>query len=243
MTVALPLGFAETLAALLLAHVLADFVFQTAWMVRHKRNVFVLLLHIAFVFVLTTATTGGVWEVAVPLALAHLIIDIFKTYAPRHLRETLAAFLLDQAAHLATLVAAAWLWPRTLQAGELAPWANDLLLPMVLLSGFVLTVLAGGHVVGLLTRKYTGQIEQDGLPDAGRVIGQLERTLIFLLIWLDQPAGIGFLIAAKSILRYDTTAQQKAGEYVIIGTLASFTWALAVGYGTLGLLEILSARP
>ena len=246
MTLALPTGFAETFAAILLAHVLADFMMQTNWMIRHKRRPLVLLLHIAVVFGMTTAATGGVWQVALPIALAHLVIDILKTYSPARLRDTLSAFLLDQLAHLATLVVAAWLWPGAMQAGALAPWASDLLAPMILISGFVVSVQAGGFAVGLLTAKFVAHLAQetqDGLPDAGRLIGKLERTLIFLLIALDQPAGIGFLIAAKSILRYDTTAQQKAGEYVIIGTLASFTWALAMGFGTFALLEILSGTP
>ena len=67
---------------------------------------------------------------------------------------------------------------------------------------------------------------------------------------LDQAAGIGFLIAAKSVLRFETTSKdQKAGEYVIIGTLASFGWALLFGYATRALLAdlpplgILPANP
>ena len=64
-----------------------------------------------------------------------------------------------------------------------------------------------------------------------------ERGLIFLLLMVGQPTGVGFLIAAKSVLRFDTTAKdQSAGEYVIIGTLASFGWALLCAYGTLALL-------
>ena len=239
----LPAGFTETVAALLLAHVLADFVFQTRWMVRRKRNVFVMLLHAALVLGLTTATTGGVWAVAILATLAHLLIDILKTYAPARARETLTAFLLDQAAHLAALGWIAWNWPRTMQAGALAPWAEALTAPYLLTSGAVLTILAGGPVVGLLTARFVAQAAPEGMPEAGRMIGMLERTMIFLLIAIDQPAGIGFLIAAKSVQRFDTVTHQRAGEYVIIGTLASFTWALAMGYGTFALLEILSATP
>ena len=49
---------------------------------------------------------------------------------------------------------------------------------------------------------------------------------------------MGFLIAAKSVLRFDASKRkQKAAEYVIIGTLASFGWALICAYATLALLD------
>ena len=39
----------ETFAALLFAHVLADFIFQTNWMVAHKRRLPVMLAHVGIV--------------------------------------------------------------------------------------------------------------------------------------------------------------------------------------------------
>jgi hypothetical protein len=48
---------------------------------------------------------------------------------------------------------------------------------------------------------------------------------------MDQPNGIGFLIAAKSVLRFSEIkepGQRKVAEYVIIGTFLSFGWALVV---------------
>lgn len=233
-------------ALLLLGHVLADFMLQANWMVRHKRNAFVLLLHIAVVFVVTTLALGGVWQVALPVALAHLLIDLVKTYAlPARIRDGFAAFIIDQAAHIAVLAYAALTWPRVLEAGFLAPYAGMLVIPALAVSGLVVTVIAGGFAVGMITARFAEELtmngpEQDGLRDAGRVIGQLERGMIFLLIFIGQPAGIGFLIAAKSILRFDTAVQQRAGEYVIIGTLASFTWAMASGYATLELIRLVT---
>ena len=49
---------------------------------------------------------------------------------------------------------------------------------------------------------------------------------------LNQLAAIGFLIAAKSILRYgdkDSKGARKQTEYVLIGTLLSFTMAIIIG--------------
>lgn len=94
-------------------------------------------------------------------------------------------------------------------------------------------------MASLMSRFTTDDLPR-GLADGGRVIGLLERGLIFVLVLVNQPAGIGFLIAAKSILRFDTASHnQKAGEYVIIGTLASFGWALIAAYATLALANAL----
>lgn len=230
----------QSFAALLLAHVLADFTFQPAWMVRRKGNLFVLLLHVLLVFAFTTALLGGVWQVGLVVALAHFLIDAVKAWLlPERLRQSLTAFLADQAAHLATLIAAALWWPGAVAMGTWADWAAEAAPLVFLLAGLILTVSAGGHAVGALTRRFTAELPNGtGLAEAGRVIGQLERGLILLLVLIDQPAGIGFLIAAKSVLRFDTQAHQKAGEYVIIGTLASFTWALAMAYATRALMQM-----
>lgn len=235
----------QTFAALLVGHVLADFTFQSQWMVTHKRNPFVLLLHVAVVFVLTTAALGGIWQVALFATLAHLIIDIGKTYAlPARVRAGLTAFLVDQALHLVTLTVIAVTWPGAAALGLLGPWMDAVTPIMLGLSGVIVTVTAGGYAVGILTRRFAAQITQEGMADAGRVIGQLERALIFVLVMIDQPAGIGFLIAAKSILRFDTAREdQKLSEYVIIGTLASFGWAFTMAYATRSLLEIAALTP
>jgi hypothetical protein len=53
--------------------------------------------------------------------------------------------------------------------------------------------------------------------------------MLFLLI--NQPTGIGFLIAAKSILRFGeikNAGERKVAEYIIIGTFLSFGWALLI---------------
>ena len=75
-----------------------------------------------------------------------------------------------------------------------------------------------------------------GFEQGGMIIGQLERALIFILTLTGQAAGIGFLIAAKSILRYGEAqdpSQRMDAEYIIIGTLMSFGWGILVSYLTL----------
>lgn len=229
----------ETFAALLLAHALADFVLQSRWMVANKRRPTALALHGLIVLVTAAAALGRIdaWEVAA-LTAAHVVIDALKTHlAPRGL----ASFLGDQAAHLATLAAAAVLVPDLWAGGFWArlDWAPG---AMALAAGLILATRAGGFAVEFLMAPLAVEDLPRGLTGGGMLIGMLERGLIFLLVLVGQPAAIGFLIAAKSVLRFEVSSRdQRAGEYVIVGTLASFGWALATAYATLALAERLPA--
>jgi hypothetical protein len=229
----------ETFTALLLAHVLADFVLQTGWMVRRKRGAG-MAAHGALVLATALLALGqwDRWEIYA-LAAVHIAIDAGKAALPARRRATLAAFLTDQALHLATLLIVARQAP-DLWAGGL--WADMAWLPgaMALAAGLILTTRAGGFAIGYLMAPWADIDLPRGLPDGGRLIGILERGLIFIFVLAGEPGGIGFLIAAKSVLRFDTAREDtRAGEYVIIGTLASFGWALAAAYATLGLLGAL----
>lgn len=217
----------ETALALLLAHMLADFPLQTPRMVASKTRPAVLLGHVVVHFVLVLAVTGGDLFLALAVASTHLVIDWIKIHV---LPEALWSYLADQGAHLAVIAGLAVLMPGAV-AWPLPPEAPGMAATLI---GLIAATLAGGPAVGLLMKPYQDHAELEGLPNAGRLIGLLERGLIYLLLMTGQAGGIGFLIAAKSILRFDTASKdQKAGEYVIIGTLASFGWAIAISQLTI----------
>jgi len=226
-----------TFTALLFAHFIADFVLQTNWIHRNKRNFGVLVLHGALVLATAQMALGqfAVSELLI-LAAAHLLIDAIKTYGGFN---RLTAFLVDQAAHLAIITTIAFLAPSLWATGL---WSkHDWILPLfALATGAITALIAGQYAVGLLMRPHGNHIRNNGLRDGGRLIGMLERGLIFVLILLGQPLGVGFLVAAKSILRFGTaTRDQRTAEYVIIGTLASFGWAILASYATLALINLL----
>ncbi len=230
--------FVETAIALLTAHVLADFVFQTNWIVANKRNPAVLGLHAGIVLICSVVALGGSLPLALIVALIHLCIDAVKTYGLPG--DRLWAYLADQAAHLLTIAIAAWLWPDAIAQGY---WAGhiDMLLPIALfVTGLILATRAGFPAIGYLMAQFPINNESESLENAGKIIGLLERTLIYLMVMIGEPAGIGFLIAAKSILRFDTVSKDRAiSEYVIIGTLASFGWALIMALITQTLMKTL----
>ena len=45
--------------------------------------------------------------------------------------------------------------------------------------------------------------EQESLQNAGEWIGMLERTLVLLFIVIGHWEAVGFLLAAKSVFRFD----------------------------------------
>ena len=217
-----------TFAALFFAHVLADYVFQTKAMVERKQEFPTLLLHTAIVILTAYAALGRVdtW-VPLAIALAHFVIDVVKS----RLAPSLVSYVVDQAAHIATVAAAAWFLPGLFDGGF---WPVEAATVMFVAGGLIFATRAGGFAVALLMARFEVETLPESLPAGGFWIGMLERAIIFLFILVGEPAGIGFLIAAKSILRFDTIrGDNRAAEYVIIGTLGSFGWAMAVAWATL----------
>lgn len=239
----------ETAVALAFAHAMADFVLQTDWIIRRKQRAEVLLLHVAIAVAASWVALGfaPAWGALGLIALSHLTLDAAKL---RWGGRGFAGFVLDQAGHMAFLLAAAALAPGAYAEGIWARLAAGpapplTLLPaaMALAAGLIFVVPAGGHAVAaLMTAVQLPSSSLDSLPRGGRMIGKLERLLILMLVLAGQPDGIGFLIAAKSILRFNELAGQPdrhVSEYVIIGTLASYAWAIALGYATRATLQAL----
>jgi len=64
----------------------------------------------------------------------------------------------------------------------------------------------------------------------GRVIGFLERIFIFVFVLLQQYAAIGFILAAKGVVRYPDFKNRTFAEYILIGTLLSALMAMATAF-------------
>lgn len=74
----------------------------------------------------------------------------------------------------------------------------------------------------------------DGSIDAnefnrGRIIGLLERVLIYAFVLSGQYGAIGFTLAAKGFTRFKELENRGFAEYVLIGTLLSSSLAMAAG--------------
>jgi len=241
----------ETFLALLAAHLVADFPLQPDWMIKRKRNPAVLGLHAAVV-ALTAIVALGAWPAPLLLILlvTHLAMDAIKVYA---LKDTIQAFILDQLVHLLVIGGLALIYPQSFAYGwgsRLAPpYLGGYCVALCLVAGMIAALPAGAIVIRKATETFTRQIGDDiqGLDNGGAYIGWLERALVMLLILMGQPAGVGFLITAKSILRFGDVRdsdQRKITEYIIIGTFMSFGWGLLIAALTqLGVQHWLGTRP
>lgn len=227
----------ETFTAVFTAHLLGDFVLQTEWTIERKRKIWALLLHAAIV----TATSYlllGAFQPSLLLAIlaAHAVVDAIKVYL---LSDSVASFLTDQLAHLAILAVLSGYFPDVARSGW---WMTRLgaegskmyFCVLTCVAGVILCVPAGGILISKLIRRFTDEVRENdiaGLKQGGKYIGWLERSLVMLLLLIDQPNGIGLLMAAKSILRFGEikdASQRKVAEYIIIGTFLSFGWALGI---------------
>jgi hypothetical protein len=237
----------DLLIPLVAGHLLGDFVLQSDEMVRRRGSLGVVLAHCLIVALVSWALTGhfATWWWLVPaLFVTHLAIDVTKDALGKRLeRRELVLFASDQMAHLVVLVlltAAVTATPALARTAigdglwsELA--GARYLRGLTLVSGWMLVALASGHFLSLLLRRFEDELseaQKGGLPGGGYWIGVTERSLIYLFILIGEPSGIGFLAAAKSVFRIGELKEaedRKLAEYILIGTLVSFTVAMVIG--------------
>jgi hypothetical protein len=242
-----------------LAHLLTDFVFQTARLVSNKQRgewrgylIHGVTHYIAVLAIVTLADphrvpTASFQLVAVSLSLVHLLIDWAKVSLTKshRIRGNALAFVLDQAIHLLTVIGAVFLLVRPSLRTFLLCWSRirDLQESILLVSVvYVLVIFGGGYfiraLIGPLWKEEPGQTrkEHEEVISAGLYIGWLERFLVLTALFLQSPATVGFILAAKSIARYPELKSVRFAEYFLIGTLLSV--AIAIG-GAMVLLKAL----
>ena len=98
---------------------------------------------------------------------------------------------------------------------------------MALAAGLIATVWAGGYAVRRADGRADRRPRPTSLPKGGRLIGRLERAMILMLVLAGQPDGIGFLIAAKSILRFNELARDQTAAPA--NTSSSARWRASPG--------------
>lgn len=253
-----------TLAAiflpLLCAHLVIDFLAQTRAEVERKGRLHLptFAVHAGEHALLAYVLCAGwnLWLLPLLVFAAHFAIDLVKetvqrgflvTHPEASVRVRLSALVIDQTAHVVSLLLIARLLIDMLPEGE-SPAPTPMTALLVIASGWIIAARVGGVVVGLATQPYLDELNtasadrpaserpSRGLSRGGQAIGTLERTLIFLLMVMGIEAGVGFLIAAKSIFRFgeikDAQNRMEA-EYIIIGTFLSFAWGVGASWLTM----------
>ncbi|HLW15428.1 MAG TPA: DUF3307 domain-containing protein [Flavobacteriaceae bacterium] len=219
---------------LILAHLLGDFLLQPTSWVKEKETSKIkspkLYLHVLLHGVLVYLFVGN-WSLAIAVLLVHFAIDTLKVYAQKETTKV-QWFWIDQSLHILSLLNLYYFWFRP-------DWQNIALFETPIFWIYATAILfltsVSGILIQVVLKKWSDDLvglENDSLKDAGRYIGILERLLIFLLIIAGYWEPIGFLIAAKSIFRFGDLKEakdRKLTEYILMGTLLSFTLAIVVG--------------
>lgn len=220
------------LTTLFLSHVVSDFYLQSNQLCRQKQEMKArspfLYIHAATVGITSWALVPqlefGIY--ALVIAATHFAIDLCKTFV----RSGIVAFLVDQLLHIAVIVAVALLYePQA--ALPLQVLASVFSTKLILL--FVGIALAGkptNILIKLVLEKYqigSGESCRE-IKNAGALIGNLERVLTIIFVLIGRYEVVGFIIAAKSILRFKDTDTPKT-EYVLAGTFLSFGVAVVIG--------------
>ena len=241
--------YIQILIALVTAHLVGDFVIQSREVSENKHKWRVLLFHTLIIAGLSWLLCGlwSSWLIPAGVFVIHTLLDYIKS---RYLRNTLSTFLIDQLLHILSLVVLA-LFVSHISMGTIPAWSNlvgkEYWMFLVMASGFTAAVRMSGFIIQYAVSPFPDALNSEnqsdhhdpykGLPNGGLWIGNLERALIMLLYLSGQGVGIGFLIAAKSILRYGeikSDDDKMRAEYIIIGTLMSFClgifWAVLTGY-------------
>jgi len=229
------------LLQLLLAHIITDFVLQPTKWVNHKRKhkgkSKFLYLHAVIAGLLTLLFLAKLewWYVVLFIGITHFFIDLWKL---QFKTDNLKMFVLDQMLHI-IMIFLAWLF---LISGfdDVIPVITNLFTSeafLGILIGYLIIIFPTGFLIGKATKRWQNEVEDDlkknSLDAAGRFIGIFERILVLTFILTSNFSAIGFLIAAKSILRFSDkseTGARKQTEYVLIGTLMSFTITIIIGF-------------
>jgi len=229
----------QLLTLQVVAHILTDYTFQTDKGAEDKNrkgfksnylkwHILIMLLTSWILSIQPLFVFG-----ALVIALLHWVIDGFKPRLNRNKRMGRHAFFIDQALHLSVLTAVVFVWDAYFPSEPLfdipSTWYILIFLAFLFCGKPANIVIKETLIASKI--EFEG-VKKDDLPNAGRLIGVIERWLVLTFILIGQFSAVGFLIAAKSILRYrDGEKIFSKTEYVLIGTLLSF--GLAVGTGIL----------
>ena len=221
--------------SLVLAHIIGDFYLQNDKCCEQKETrkfkswfLYVHAITIGLLSLVIVSSCGfGLW--ALLIAVSHFAIDAVKIHCPKGLWS----FVIDQLFHLSILAAISTIYETTKELPLQMIDSPSLFSTPLLILAILLCIKPANILIKLILEKYqVGESAScDNIKNAGALIGNLERLLTIVFVLLGQFEAIGFIVAAKSILRFKDTDTAKT-EYVLAGTFLSFGIAILCGLMT-----------
>ena len=233
--------FREFFLLLLLGHVLGDFYTQTGKIAEKKKNDFRWVLIHGLMYMITILVvcipfmSWGLFVFSIFTAISHVLIDICKYFYVNRNKDSSKTFLVDQSLHLVCLIIISYICVKNnVQLKQhiiISDFFDTIQLSETMLCKWLLGLLIIHKPANILIQKLLISYRPKPKIDAteikvdnnvGRVIGSVERAIMFLLIYMHQYSAIGLVLTAKSIARYDKISKEKNfAEYYLLGTLIS----------------------
>ncbi len=225
---------------LLLAHLVGDFVFQWDTLCEQKREKglrsWFMWVHPAIVTALTWLMFGRWCFVlgAVITYFSHLWIDAVKSRFERRGRNVWL-FVGDQLLHVVVIAFLSWMYGSGWSQFAFVPVGYEAFATAVACALILCVKPANIFIKGIfdwykIEVPSSGNKKGNDLNNAGALIGSVERIIIMILILLGQYEAVGFVVAAKSLMRFKDSEGAKA-EYVLVGTLLSLCVAMVCAVG------------
>lgn len=238
--------------SLLIAHVIGDFYLQTDNFCKKKEkeafcgwNLYVHALILLALSLLASFQWSFLWA-ALAISLIHLVIDGIKGICENKIkingkpliesRYQIVSFSIDQILHIVVLIGVTLIWSKNNLWLGYSEFCNQYLKLLFVCLAVLVCWRPSNIFVRLILRfceVKVGEISHDDSTKnnfhSGSLIGAIERWLIVAFVCLKQYEAIGFLIAAKSILRFSETKENEKSEYVLAGTLLSLCIAFICG--------------
>lgn len=223
------------LIKLIVAHLAADYPFQpNKWIAERNKKHWKsgrLLLHslihgsLAWLVIFQWQA----WWVGGIIFISHFFIDVWKSYRPEKLRY----FVIDQAGHMLILIIL-WITYTGIWVSVPGFWENVLgnASFWLILLGYIIVLWPIGIIIQqFVQNRFEIPDNDQGLESAGKWIGYFERVLVLTFVLMSAYSALGLLIAAKSILRVgiNSKSSRKQTEYILIGTLISWSLAIIIG--------------
>lgn len=229
--------FIDFLILQFIAHLLAEFIAQSDSVKEEKgNNITTWFKHFIIIILLSWILTFqlNLYFVAVTIGVFHLIVDWIKTILSKKEAFKKLSFLIDQSLHILAIIVVVTLFERCFKPDAYFTFNTETLL---IIGAYIFCLKPTNIIIKEILKAYNIQIPKqseqgkNGIPNVGKLIGNVERFLTLTLILHNQYETVGFIIAAKSILRFNENNKdgENKSEYVLVGTLLSFGIALSIG--------------
>ncbi|MCG3795978.1 hypothetical protein CON78_29970 [Bacillus toyonensis] len=90
-------------------------------------------------------------------------------------------------------------------------------------------VLKTDNAQASISEEYSYMVIKEQSFSRGKIIGYVERILVIVLVFQNQYAAIGFILAAKSLARFKQMDDRDWAEYFLLGTLVSILLGIIYG--------------